>query len=122
MFKIENYTLHLTRGDIAIIELTVDNYIFKPGDKIEFRVYNKRLMDQEPILFKVINVEEETSSVNIELSTKDTSLGAIENRETEYWYEVELNDEQTIIGFDENGAKKLILYPEGVEPNATKYM
>ena len=33
----------------------------------------------------------------------------------EYWYEIELNDEETVIGFDKDGAKVLNLYPKGVE-------
>lgn len=33
----------------------------------------------------------------------------------EYWYEIELNGDSTIIGYDNDGAKKLILYPEGAD-------
>jgi hypothetical protein len=39
----------------------------------------------------------------------------------DYWYEVELNpdeDCQTIVGYDEDGAKVLRLFPEGADVNA----
>ena len=42
MFKIEEKNIYLTRGDSAIIELSIDDYTFEAGDKIEFRVYNKK--------------------------------------------------------------------------------
>ena len=35
------------------------------------------------------------------------------NIPTEYWYEIELNNENTVIGYDNNGPKLFVLYPEG---------
>lgn len=119
MLKTEGYTIHLTRGDTTIIDLTVDNYTFKVGDKIEFRVYNKKMLEKRAVLSKSIVVQEETSSVAIELTTEDTKIGEIRNKSIEYWYEIELNDKQTIIGYDNKGPKTLILYPKGVKPGVT---
>jgi hypothetical protein len=54
------------------------------------------------------------------LTKKDTTIGEIINKSREYWYEIELNPDtasQTIIGHDEDGAKKFVLYPEGSEQN-----
>ena len=54
----------------------------------------------------------------ISLNKEDTTIGDIINTPIDYWYEVQLNPEtnpQTIIGYDENGAKIFRLYPEGVE-------
>ena len=36
------------------------------------------------------------------------------NATIEYWYEIELNDKQTIVGYEE-GPAILYLYPEGAE-------
>ena len=115
MFKIEENTIHLTRGDKATINLTIQDYIFKVGDTIEFRVYNKRGLDKQAILTKEITVESETDNIDISLSSEETKFGEIVNKAVTYWYEIELNDNQTVVGYDEDGAKELILYPEGAE-------
>lgn len=118
MFKIKKETIYLTRGDVADIELSIDNYTFEVGDTIEFRVYNKKSLNSLPVLEKKVTVIEASKTVDIILSTEDTSIGKMENQIIEYWYEIELNDEQTIIGYDEEtGAKKLMLLPEGAEDN-----
>lgn len=115
MFKIKDNTIELTRGDEVTMFLTIDNYIFKPDDKIEFRVYKRRGMNELPLLSKTILVEEETERVAIELTSELTKFGEMSNKAIIYWYEVELNDATTVIGYDGDGAKELILYPEGAE-------
>lgn len=35
----------------------------------------------------------------------------------QYWYEIQLNKEQTILGFDDKGPKMFILFPEGSDFN-----
>lgn len=50
----------------------------------------------------------------------ETKIGEYISKPKEYWYEIELNPEtypQTIIGYDEDGPKVLILYPEGGDYN-----
>ena len=115
MFKIEENTISLTRGDKATITLAIEDYQFKVGDKIEFRAYNKKALDKAPVMKKIIEITEDSESIDIPLTSEETAIGEPLNKEIIYWYEIELNDEQTIIGYDEDGAKELILYPEGVE-------
>lgn len=115
MFALDGNTIHLTRGDKATINLTIDDYTFQVDDKVEFRVYNKKKLNEPPVLTKEITVEEETDSINISLTPEETKIGEPLNKATTYWYEIELNDEQTVVGYDEDGAKELILYPEGAE-------
>ena len=119
MFKIDGDTINITRGDKGVIELTIEGYTFAAGDTIEFRVYERKGLDKLPVLTKEIEVKKEGTSVDLELTAEDTKIGDIKNKATEYWYEIELNDNQTIIGYDENGPKKLMLYPEGAESNDT---
>lgn len=119
MFKIEGNTIHITRGDKGVIELAIDDYTFSVGDKIEFRVYQKKALDKTPVLSKTVTVSQEDTIAEIELTSEDTTIGEMENKVREYWYEIELNDNQTIIGYDEEGVKKFMLYPEGVEINDT---
>lgn len=114
MFKIEDNIIYLTRGDKATISIEIEDYTFIQGDVIKFSIYNKKGLENSPVLRKVINVEEEQKVVNIDLSSEDTKkIGPIENKGTEYWYEVELNGNITVLGYDEDGPKILILYPEG---------
>ena len=37
------------------------------------------------------------------------------NKPVTYWYDLVLNETNTIIGYDEDGAKKIIVYPEANE-------
>jgi pyridoxine 5'-phosphate synthase PdxJ len=123
MFKIEDETIHITRGDIATISIAAKNgnkkYTFSQGDLLRFKVTEKNKCDSVKIVKDVL-VAEETTEVDISLTQEDTKIGDIINRPTEYWYEVELNPDtnpQTIIGYDEEGAKIFVLYPEGADAN-----
>lgn len=121
MFKIEGKTIHCTRGDRGTIKFSAEtcegeNYVFKVGDKVIFAVKPKKgFSSEEYSMRKEIEVLEETEQVDIELTGEDTSVGELINKPTTYWYEISLNSDQTIIGYDEDGAKEFILYPEGDE-------
>lgn len=119
MLKIEDKEIHINRGDKLLIEFSIDNdnekYIFQKDDKIKFSIYRKKEMDKPPVLQKEIIPIVGTTFVDIEVSSQEMKLDDIKNKFVEYWYEIELNENDTIIGFDEDGAKKLILYPEGAD-------
>lgn len=123
MFKVkEDLSIHITRGDIGLLEITAKNedgsdYTFKVDDIIRLGIFEKKNFNSIKKQ-KDITVQEETTTVQISLNKEDTSIGDIINTPVDYWYEVQLNPEtnpQTIIGYDENGAKIFRLYPEGVE-------
>lgn len=124
MFVIsEDLTIHITRGDAAIISVTADiggaNYEFKPDDVVRFKVFTKKDCE-DVVLKKDTKVTEAVSTVEISLESEDTKIGEVISKPVDYWYEVELNPEtkpQTIIGYDENGAKIFKLYPEGGAAN-----
>lgn len=119
MFRInDDMTIECTRGDAAVFSVgaNVANtpYTFRVGDVVRFSVFGKKDCS-EVVLQKDTEVAEETEAVEITLSSEDTRIGGVINKATDYWYEVELNPEtypQTIIGYDENGAKVFKLYPE----------
>ena len=122
MFKIENKEIHLTRGDVACIEIKAFNtdgtdYVFQVGDVVRFKVFKKRDCGCVEIQKDVV-AETEGASVDVRLTSEDTKIGGIINKPAEYWYEVVLNPDtnpQTIIGYDTEGEKKFILYPEGAD-------
>lgn len=116
MLNISGKTIRINRGDAGTLALTIpisdeENYTFNIGDKIQFRIFEKKGYNKDIVLEKVIEVEEETEIVDISLTEADTLIGEDINKEVIYWYEIALNEEQTVIGYDENGAAELILYP-----------
>ena len=122
MFVInEDKTMYLTRGDVAVFTVGANvgetAYTFRVGDVVRFKVFEKKDCT-EVVLQKDITVDEETSAVEIVLNGDETTIGGVISKPVDYWYEVELNPEthpQTIIGYDENGAKVIRLFPEGGE-------
>ena len=120
MFTVNgDLSINITRGDAAIFSVGAKigetEYTFKEGDVVRFKVFEKKDC-ADVVLKKDITVTEETSRVQIELDSDDTKIGNVISKPVVYWYEVELNPDtypQTIIGYDENGAKLFTLYPEG---------
>ena len=75
----------------------------------------KRL--EEEILRKEYTLRElgytaPTEIVDIVLTEEDTKSFPLANKPMTYWYEISLNDSTTILGHDDDGAKKIIIYPE----------
>ena len=108
----DDNTIHLTRGDICDLPIM---HMFSAGDVIRFKVMKKK--DCNTIMLQRDFVcESGTDSYVISLSGDDTKIGEVISKPTDYWYEVELNPDtnpETILGYDEDGAKILRLYPEG---------
>lgn len=120
MFLInDDNSIYATRGDIVFFKVTAEDdgkgYTFKAGDVVRIKVYGKK--DAENVLMqKDFPVVEPTGEVEVFLSEEDTKFGDVISKPTDYWYEVELNPgdfPQTIIGYDEDGAKLFKLFPEG---------
>lgn len=120
MFVInEDLSINITRGDAAAFSVGAligeEEYTFKVGDVVRFKVFEKKDC-ADVVLKKDIKVSEGTNRVQIALDSDETKIGGVISKPTDYWYEVELNPDtypQTIIGYDENGAKVFRLYPEG---------
>jgi hypothetical protein len=123
MFELnEDMSIYLTRGDVASFLVTAkdennNDYTFKVGDVVRFKVVGRK--DYETVyLEKDFAVDTETTAVTVYLTSQDTKIGEVISKPTDYWYEVELNpntNPQTIIGYDQDGAKVFKLFPEGGE-------
>ena len=133
MIVIEGNTIHLTKGDAATGELnrlafcfpvydgkTTEYYEFQLTDKISFVVFEKKGYTREEI-FRIdytladLGYTEPTTVVEIPLTKELTSKFPQRNKKYTYWYDIAINDTLTILGLDEEGAKKMIVYPEGGE-------
>lgn len=125
-------TIYITRGDkttgefnnlafyLPIYNATTgetENYKFKPTDKISFVVVEKKGYTKEEVFrkdyfLKDIGIMEETECPSIPLTSEDTKKFPLKNKPVTYWYDIVLNDDITIIGYDDEKAKKIIVYPE----------
>ena len=79
------------------------------------KVFTKKNCN-DVVLQKIITVEEPCTAIDIVLTSEDTKIGDIINKPVDYWYEIELNPDtnpQTILAYDDDGAKIFTLYPEG---------
>ena len=126
MFFIDNdKTIHLTRGDVASIVASAkmqngDVYTFEEGDVVRFTVFEKK-NPSAVLISKDVAATPGGQDVTISLQQEETKIGELISKPTDYWYEVVLNPDtrpQTIIGYDDNGAKIFKLYPEGGVYNA----
>lgn len=125
MFKRnEDLSIYVTRGDCCAFTVpAVINGVktqFKNGDVIRFKVTKKKDCDtvvrQKDFLVSTIAAD----LIEINLTGDDTRIGEVISKPTDYWYEVELNPDtnpQTIVGYDDDGAKILRLFPEGADVN-----
>lgn len=122
MFYInEDMSIYATRGDMVFFRVTAEEngsvYKFQAGDVVRFKVTEKKACE-EVVLQKDFAVTEETEAVEVILTKQDTKIGDVISKPVDYWYEVELNpfsNPQTIIGYDEDGARIFKLFPEGMD-------
>lgn len=121
MFKIDSdKTIYLTRGDIATIDVSAkkpngEKYTFVEGDIVRMKVFEKKNCNAV-VMEKDVAIGMEREVVHIFLTTEDTRIGDVISKPKDYWYEIELNPDttpQTIVGYDDDGAKILKLFPEG---------
>lgn len=122
MFYIDDdMTIYVTRGDVACFSVTADNngeeHIFRKGDVIRIKVTKKKDCNTV-VLQKDFPVTKDSTRVDIILTEEETTIGDVISKPVDYWYEVELNpytSPQTIIGYDDDGAKIFKVFPEGRE-------
>ena len=125
-------TIFITRGDTTTGEynrlafcLPIYNsetkkdeyYEFKPTDKISFVAFDKKGYTKHEILrkdyiLKDIGYTDKTIAPEIPLDKIDTKAFPLKNKAATYWYDIVLNDTLTILGFDHDGSKNIIVYPE----------
>ena len=132
MIRTEGTTIHLTRGDATngnynrlafnfpIYNFETEqeeNYLFQLEDKISFTIINKKGYTKEELLRKEytprdIGYAAPTDTLEIPLTEEDTKSFPLANKPKTYWYQISLNDSTTVLGYDDDGAKLIIVYPE----------
>lgn len=99
---------------------TIELQEIQVNDKISFVVYEKSGYTKQEVLRKEYKLKDfgygkATKYPELILTSDDTKRFPLTNKPVTYWYDIVLNDEKTIIGYDENGAKKIVVYPEAEE-------
>lgn len=120
MFKIDKdgTTLLVTRGDKGSIKVKkkISDGVYEPfykDDVVSFSL-KKNFGDSEPVLRKKVTVQEQTDTVTFEFSKDDTTIGDLISSPVRYQYDIAINDDLTILGYDDQtGAKYFKLFPEG---------
>lgn len=120
----DDMSIYCTRGDAGgfNVQATFQGspYTFRAGDVVRFKVFGKKDCESV-VLQKSVTVTEDSTQAEIFLDGVDTKFGEVISKPVDYWYEVELNPDtkpQTIIGYDEDGAKIFKLFPEGKDVEA----
>ncbi len=120
MFKRDSdgTTLLVTRGDKGriMVKKKISEGVYEPfykGDIVSFSIKNN-FGDNEPILRKKITIQENTDTAVFEFSKEDTTIGDLISSPVKYQYDVAINDDLTILGYDDKtGPKYFKLFPEG---------
>lgn len=128
MFQVnEDNSIYLTRGDILAFSVSAEKedgtpYVFQAGDVLTMKVYAKKDCTDVVLSknFAYDDAVEGSSATTFWLFLKgeETKFDNVISKPKDYWYEIVLNEEtnpQTIIGYDEDGAKLLKLFPEGAD-------
>lgn len=135
MIKVDDdqTTIRLTRGDgthtdynklafyYPIWDYENDEetkYEFQPTDIITLIVYEKKGYTKREILYKTYTLSSlgyinPTTDPELVLTYEDTRTFELTKKPKTYNYELILNTDTTMIGSDENGDKKFIVYPGG---------
>lgn len=124
MFKInDDLSIYLTRGDTVSFKVTAKqgdvDYTFDDGDSIVFKVSAAK--DANDVVLEVpVSATKGATFVTVDLKETDTLLGTdVISKPVEFWYEIALVNNkdgkavrQTLVGYDDGGAKILKLLPE----------
>lgn len=95
-------------------------YEFQTTDKITFIVYETKGYTKRELLkiektLAELGYTAPTETPELQLTSEDTMVFPLENKKHTYNYEIILNDDTTILGSDDEGDKKIIVYPGGTQ-------
>ena len=105
------YDADYEESQISLDTLTEQFYQFQVGDVVKFNIYDRKGYDKEPVMSKLFEVNTATYELALSLNEEDTTFGEIPNKPTTYWYDITLNDDLTIVCYNEDGAREFIMYP-----------
>ena len=110
MYKIDESTIKCTRGDKLIFDVkipikdetgTITGYEkFFKDDKVIFSV-KENFGNADVVIRKEVIVPEDTDTITFSLTKEDTTIGELISKPVTYQYDVSINEDNTIIGYDD---------------------
>lgn len=114
MKKDAKNTITHNRGDKGAIRLVNKKGTFKKDDKFTFSIVRKG--DYSDVVFqKTFTVAEDCDVFYLTFTNDEMRIGDVISAKVTYWYEIDMNDDTTILGHDAKGDKLFILYPEAAK-------
>ena len=113
MFIFKNNTFHVTRGDSGSITIAYKDGSNLPHSTLTFGVYRKNELDSDPVIWVEEDLPGDTNSITLDIYANPDKIENPDGDKEEYWYELKLGLLNTVLGYDETGAKLFYLYPSG---------
>lgn len=113
MYRIINKNVYVNRGDALTLHLVNRTGDFKAGDWIILSICEENNLENT-LLTKRIDISEASDVADISVTSAETKslCEAFKTGYKIFWYEIELNNNTTLIGYDLDGPKLFVLYPE----------
>ena len=104
MYRIINKNVYVNRGDALTLHLVNRTGDFKAGDWLTLSICEENNLENTLL----------TKRIDISVTSAETKslCEAFKTGYKIFWYEIELNDNTTLIGYDLDGPKLFVLYPE----------
>ena len=112
------YTMTHNRGAKGSIKLISKNGNYKVGTTFKFSIVDEKYDDV--VFQKEFEVKEECSEFFLTFTNEEMRFYKPISQEREFYYEIEMNDDTTLIGYDEDKHKKFILYPEAIKKEVSR--
>ena len=105
------FTIAHNRGAKGNLRLLATKAPFKVDDVIKFSIVTKN--NYEDVVFqKEFKITEECTEYVLQFTKDEMRIGDPISKKVEYYYEIELNDDTTLLGSFTDGDKRFVLYPE----------
>lgn len=103
-----------SKGALRLLASAVSTGTFKAGDVIKFSIVEKDDY-ANVVLQKRFTVKEDCTEFFLVFTGEEMKIGDIISKKKEYYYEIELNEDTTLLGSYKDGHKRFVLYPEAGE-------
>jgi len=113
--------MSFNRGDkvsftFSALDANGDPYTFLTSDVLTMNVITPKKYTDGVVFTKDFTISVEGVNQVLELTALETkSMCNMINEPLTLWYEIVLNDDETLVGYDADGAKLAVIYPEGGE-------
>lgn len=118
MFKLKGRDLHISRTQPGTLTVKSKTQITDGEALMKLRIYDVDGLETGYLKEISGKIAEDKMSVNFTFSGSDTEIEEISNEILTYWYEIRVGEK--VIGYDENRARILYIYPSGSEFEKTK--